>query len=145
MKQGEVQFKYELLDAWGSRLYTIKMKLSAKNQVYYRKIGEKRQELLLQPELSEKLRELLQDPSLYGFERLETEAEEFLMMDGTISDITYSDGTLTQELYVCNLSNYRIDQQKWPHAAAVRELLLAVKDILERAGVPAAFFAEGWE
>lgn len=144
MEQGETGFNYELLDAWGNRIYTIKIKLSAKNQVYYRKTGEKRQGLLLPPEPTEKIRELLQDPSLYGFERLETEAQESLIMDGTISDITYSDGVHIQELYVSNLTNYRIDKQRWPHAAAVRELLLALKDILEQAGVPAAFFAEGW-
>lgn len=144
MADSEMKFQYQLLDAWGNRLYTIQIKLRGEKRVSYWKIGEKRKQLPLSPEASEQVSQLLQEPAFYGFDRLEQEAQVMGLLDGTISSLTYTDGAHTQGLYVCNLTNYQIDPERGPHAAAVRTLLQALKTILEKAGVPETFFAEGW-
>lgn len=144
MENGEIRLQYKLMDAWCQRIYTIRINLTSSQPVHYWRTGRKRKSLTLTPEAVEKIRQLLQNPDLYGFRELESEAQRIEVLDGTISVISYTDGIQAQELYVSNLGTYAVDREKWPHAAAVRIMLLTLKDILEKAGVPAAFFAEGW-
>lgn len=144
MENGEIRLQYKLMDAWCQRIYTIRINLTSSQPVHYWRTGRKRKSLTLTPEAVEKIRQLLQDSDLYGFRELESEAQRIEVLDGTISVISYTDGIQVQELYVSNLGTYAVDREKWPHAAAVRTMLLVLKDILEKAGVPAAFFAEGW-
>lgn len=137
METGEIGIRYKLLDAWGGRISTVKVNLSAKNQVHYWKAGGKRKKLTLPPDAVEKVRNLLQDPALYGFKELEQEAACFEILDGTISDVTYTDGKQVQEVYAGNLWAYQVDPGKWPHTAAVKTMLQSLREILEKAGVPA--------